>query len=290
MDDVWASTGSDNFNRRSWTHDSEMSAVVCHPGYARDLRLELGREHLETEDDSPLEPGVVFDSFAASAEALQRWHLGGRSGPRPPGRLRPLEEQHPVTGFTKVWAGVVYRVSYDPDGAPEQVLMRGWVPVSSALAPVALIGGWTVAAARQGDGFDSVRDTISALAAHGADDRWVMTAGLAVLGRWVLGAGGVSAALVAVFAQPSAGHFPVATASFLALTLWPAASGVPSRRAGLAATVGLGALLVWFGTQLGDGDLLGLSERVVAGSQALWPLAVVLVLRRRERRTTGEAG
>ena len=28
MDDVWATTGSDNFNRRSWTHDSELTAAV----------------------------------------------------------------------------------------------------------------------------------------------------------------------------------------------------------------------------------------------------------------------
>src|SRR3712207_8204852 len=26
--DVWASVGSDNFNRRSWTHDSELSSAV----------------------------------------------------------------------------------------------------------------------------------------------------------------------------------------------------------------------------------------------------------------------
>ncbi len=31
MDDVWATIGSDNFNRRSWTHDSELSAVVVDP-------------------------------------------------------------------------------------------------------------------------------------------------------------------------------------------------------------------------------------------------------------------
>ena len=28
VDDVWASVGSDNFNRRSWTHDSELSCAV----------------------------------------------------------------------------------------------------------------------------------------------------------------------------------------------------------------------------------------------------------------------
>ena len=28
IDDTWATIGSDNFNRRSWTHDSELSAVV----------------------------------------------------------------------------------------------------------------------------------------------------------------------------------------------------------------------------------------------------------------------
>lgn len=171
---------------------------------------------------------------------------------------------------------------------------------SATLAPVALIGGWTVAAALQPASYDATRDTISALAAHGATDRWVMTAGLAVLGgchvvtalgldeasplgRWLLGLGGVSAGLVAVFAQPSQAHFPVATASFVLLAVWPAASGLPTRTVGWAAAGGLSLLLGWFAMEL-DGDRVGLSERVVAGAQALWPLAAVLATRARVRR------
>ena len=64
IDDVWATVGSDNFNRRSWTHDSELGLAVLDearderapvdPGglgdgarrFARDLRLALAREHL----------------------------------------------------------------------------------------------------------------------------------------------------------------------------------------------------------------------------------------------------
>jgi len=124
VDDVWASVGSDNFNRRSWSHDSEMSAVVCHPGYARDLRLELAREHLETTDDEALSLDRVFDTFVSSATALQAWHDGGRQGARPPGRLRPLTDLT-VTGATRAWAGLLYRTTYDPDGRPTSMRLRG---------------------------------------------------------------------------------------------------------------------------------------------------------------------
>ncbi len=173
--------------------------------------------------------------------------------------------------------------------------MRRWVPFSAGLAPTALIGGWTIASDRQRPGFDQVRDTISALAAHGADDRWVMTTALAVLGgahvataagleeaatggRVVLAVGGVTAALVAAFPQPSIGHLPAAAVSFAALALWPAFSGLPTRTGGHWATIGLLGLLGWLTLELGEGHLLGLSERVVAGSQVLWPLTVVLVM------------
>jgi len=178
--------------------------------------------------------------------------------------------------------------------------MRRWAVVSAGLAPIALIGGWTVAAARQPPGYDAVQDTISALAEHGASDRWIMTLGLAVLGichvvtaaglteaavtgRMLLAVGGVATFVVATTPQPSSGHVPAAAVGFIALTLWPAAARVPGRRSALLATAVLLALLVWLAVELGGGEVLGLSERFLAGAQALWPLAVVGTLLRRPR-------
>ncbi|MDQ3988492.1 MAG: DUF998 domain-containing protein [Actinomycetota bacterium] len=183
-----------------------------------------------------------------------------------------------------------------------------WALLSSAAAPVLLIGGWQLGAARQPPGFDPVTQTISALAAYGATDRWIMTAGLAGLGgchlvtafglrpaalpgRLLLAIGGAATVLVAVFPQPEGGsspaHILAAGVAFAALSLWPALAWRRSGRAPLRPAVSIGAavvllgLLGWFATELyGDGVLIGLSERALAGSQALWPLAVVLLARR----------
>lgn len=182
--------------------------------------------------------------------------------------------------------------------------VRPYVVVSATLAPIALIGGWTVAAARQPASYDATRDTISALAAAGATDRWVMTLGFVVLGvchivtavglggarlwgRALLGLGGVAALLVAALPEPSAGHVPAAALSFVALAVWPAASGLPTRAAGWMAAAVLAGLLVWFGLEL-DSERTGLAERVVAGAQALWPLACVLLIRHKLVRTTAD--
>nr|WP_202881283.1 phospholipase D family protein [Pedococcus badiiscoriae] len=118
VDDSWASVGSDNFNRRSWTHDSEISAAVAHEDYARGLRDELVREHLGLEAAAPAPARAeVFDAFADAAAALEQWHRTGRRGPRPPGQLRPLVDP-PLGRVTRAWAELLYRTVYDPDGRP----------------------------------------------------------------------------------------------------------------------------------------------------------------------------
>jgi phosphatidylserine/phosphatidylglycerophosphate/cardiolipin synthase-like enzyme len=122
IDDIWASVGSDNFNRRSWTHDSELSCAVLDEDeqFARDVRLRLLREHLDrapdgSEDDGLIELETVVEAVEASAQALDDWHVNGCKGLRPPGRLRPHRPEK-LGPFTRFWAVPTYRAIYDPDG------------------------------------------------------------------------------------------------------------------------------------------------------------------------------
>jgi Protein of unknown function (DUF998) len=119
-----------------------------------------------------------------------------------------------------------------------------WGLLSATAAPILLVGGWTVAAAHQRGRFDPVVETVSALSARGATDRWIMTAALtglgvchlvtafalrpaAAAGRVALGAGGLATLMVAAFPLPaddsgSALHGLAAGTAFLALAVWPA--------------------------------------------------------------------
>lgn len=144
VDDVWCSVGSDNVNRRSWTHDSELSCaildsrlddrqptVVDRHGcgarrFARQLRLDLAREHLDRapgDDADLIDPHAMFDAFTSSAEALQAWHADGRRGPRPPGRLRPYTGPQ-VPAHLRALATPLYHTVYDPDGRPGTMRRR----------------------------------------------------------------------------------------------------------------------------------------------------------------------
>lgn len=139
VDDVWATVGSDNFNRRSWTHDSELTAAVVDAErdlreprdpaglgdgarvFARELRLELCREHTETDDDTLLlDPAAAVATLRARAEALDAWYAAGRQGPRPPGRVR-IHRSLEVRPWERAIASPVYRAFLDPDGRPRRL-------------------------------------------------------------------------------------------------------------------------------------------------------------------------
>jgi hypothetical protein len=185
-----------------------------------------------------------------------------------------------------------------------------WGVVSSAAAPVLLVGGWTVAAGRQPPSFDPVSDTVSGLMAVDATDRWVMTTTLLAVGvcyvvtgaalqparlagRLILIAGAVTGMMVAANPVPAGGggsvsHAIWASLGFAGLAAWPAGawrrgSSVPW---GLQPRVCFGAvavqllLLTWLVAELviGAGHA-GLAEWVVGVDQALCPLAVVLSCR-----------
>jgi phosphatidylserine/phosphatidylglycerophosphate/cardiolipin synthase-like enzyme len=144
VDDTWCSVGSDNFNRRSWTHDSELSCAIldderderapADPGglgdgarrFARELRLTLLREHLDLSDDPSalIDPDEAVRTVNAHAEALRDWHTSGRRGDRPPGRLVPHDTER-LPWHQRLWAVPAYRLIYDPDGRPWRARVKG---------------------------------------------------------------------------------------------------------------------------------------------------------------------
>ncbi len=187
--------------------------------------------------------------------------------------------------------------------------------VSATLAPVLLIGGWTLAARLQPGGFDSSTDTISALAGLAATDRWVMTTALlglgvchvttasgltaaAPAGRVLLAIGGIATVAVAAFPLPavgsSAAHTTAAGIAFVALSAWPLAAWHRRRSgksgpaalpwtlrpvASIGAATVLFILLGGFGVALSRSEFVGGAERITAAAQALWPLVVVWSVR-----------
>lgn len=176
--------------------------------------------------------------------------------------------------------------------------------LSAFVAFTALVGGWTWAAMQQPAGFDSVRESISALAAVATPHRWIMTSalvltgvahvgsalmlpGLRARGRWVLGAAGLATVAVALVPLPSRGessapHVVVATLSFVLLAAWPwfaaGASRAPLLRRLVARPVSAFLLLLVASLAVGNqaGMPFGAHERIVAGVLALWPFATAV--------------
>lgn len=110
IDHRWASVGSDNLNRRSWTSDSEIAcavvddrgdldAVAPEDSFPRVLLRTLVAEHLGCHpDDVPEDPHELFDAMVAAADALDEWYAGStrdrRTGVR--GLLAGRRPRRPV--------------------------------------------------------------------------------------------------------------------------------------------------------------------------------------------------
>jgi hypothetical protein len=185
-----------------------------------------------------------------------------------------------------------------------------WGVASAVAAPVLMVAGWTLAAGLQPRPVDPVSETVSALAAVGATDRWVMTLTFVVVGacdvvtalalrparaagRLIFMAGAVAGVLVAANPEHPGTSFPVphmicAAVGCAGVVAWPAGAwrrgpSVPwgLRPAVCAVAVAvLLALAAWFGVELlSYGAQAGLAERIFGAAQGLWPLTVVVSCR-----------
>lgn len=110
IDHRWASVGSDNLNRRSWTSDSEIACTVVDDrgdlgdpapadAFPRVLLRTLVAEHLGCDpDEVPGDPHELFDAMVAAANALDEWYDGDgadrRTGVR--GLLADRRPRRPV--------------------------------------------------------------------------------------------------------------------------------------------------------------------------------------------------
>jgi phosphatidylserine/phosphatidylglycerophosphate/cardiolipin synthase-like enzyme len=114
VDDAWMTCGSDNFNLRSWTHDSELTCAVVDPTgvLPLTLRCALWAEHLDLASDDP--------RLADLSAAGDLWRSSALAGN---GRARH-HQPAAVTRLQRTWSRPLYRFLFDPDGRPTS-LRRG---------------------------------------------------------------------------------------------------------------------------------------------------------------------
>jgi hypothetical protein len=175
---------------------------------------------------------------------------------------------------------------------------------SAIAAPVLIIGSWLIAPIGL-DGYDSLKQTISELAAGDSKRRTPMTlvfslTGLCLVvtafsmpnfstsGRLVLALGGIS--LIGVAKYPlltmdssRRSHTAWAAVHFTAMSCWPVfaidndSTWIQSWEGAIFSVAIMGAMFLWFILSLRNPKLLvGLSERFLAGANVLWPLFLAI--------------
>jgi len=197
--------------------------------------------------------------------------------------------------------------------ASSRASLSRWAVVSTALAPLVMIGAWLVAEALQPPSYSPLHSSISGLAALGATDRWIVTSALFLVGacylvtaaclpgqrapsRIVLLIAGLSSVGIAVSPQPVQGtnpqHLVWTSLGAVAIAIWPAftasrAASPPlilQARGAAAVTVVFLVLLAWLIAETQHGAALGLTERLVTGLQMTWAFIVALALKKAQGR------
>jgi hypothetical protein len=175
---------------------------------------------------------------------------------------------------------------------------------SAIAAPVLLIGSWLLAPIGLPK-YDSLRQTISDLAAGDSKRRIPMTlvfslAGLchvvtafslpnfSISGRVILALGGISLMGVAKYPlltmeSSLRAHTAWATVHFTTMSCWPLfaisndATWIQSWEGSVFSVTIMGAMCIWFVLSLRNSKLLvGLSERFMSGANVLWPLFLAI--------------
>ena len=140
VDDIWLAVGSDNLNRRSWTHDSEISCAMHRQPARRPRAAGALRRAATAPACSPGTPGSGWrvstpastdggrhaswiprrGSTSCGSGPTRSTHgtSTDESGPRPPGHLR-RHRQERTTATQRRLLDWVHAHVLDPDGRPD---------------------------------------------------------------------------------------------------------------------------------------------------------------------------
>jgi hypothetical membrane protein len=189
------------------------------------------------------------------------------------------------------------------------------VLVCCGLIPIVLTSSWLIAGAVQSPSYNPIRQTVSVLAGHAGDHRWIVTLALIAVGpcyvaaaaglrflrptaRAALVVSGAASIGVALCPEPVVGsttqHMTFTSIGAASIAVWPLltaqrdapASVLTSTSVAVAATTVFLVMLGWLVVEAQIGTAVGFVERLDSSVQLAWPFAVAVSARYATRSET----